>query len=167
MSSFVKFIYYTSVLYFLFHLFFSYYQFPDVVKVGYSSNVGMSIFYPKQTLFYWCGGVFIVVNILILIIKRLIPVVRFSVLPIPNKAFWLASTSARESLIEIVVFWFNGINALFNLMIGSILFFIFMVTVVEFKNFTFFIPFIYVILGLMLIWFCYLFVRLNQKNYEI
>lgn len=167
MSPLVKFTYYVSVLFFLGSLFFTYYQFPAAVAIGYSDNVGMNVFKPKTELFYIGAGVFFLFNILVLVLKKMVPALPFSLFAFPNKTFWLADREARAAFLKVLDVWFDSFGILLNLLGGYVLMALFFVDVVEFKNFGFYVPVIYLFMFLLAFWWLVLVARLGYKKYEL
>ena len=167
MSPLVKFIYYLSVVFFLGILFYSYYQFPEFVAVGYSHNTGMKEYIGREALFYYGAGAFFLFNVLLSILKFLLPSTPFRFLFFPNRDFWLSSIELREALQRVITVWLDSFGALFNLLTGFVLLSLFFVNVVGFRDFSFFLPFIYFGIALVSLWFLVLIGRLSYKKEEL
>ncbi|MDX2190016.1 MAG: hypothetical protein SFY32_09145 [Bacteroidota bacterium] len=167
MLSFIKFCYYVSGAFFIFWLFFSYYQFPEFVPVAYSSNTGLNELISKQYIFYFSGGVFLVVNVTIMLLRRLTKSFPLSILPIPNKKFWFENEDSREALVEVFSVWYYSLNWLFNMLLGFILMFLYLVVVTEYGKLS---DYQYVVYGLMTtiaLWWVVLLVRLMFRTHRI
>jgi hypothetical protein len=164
MSPIVKFTYYLSLAFLLASLFYSYYQFPEFVAVGFSDNVGLKEYRGKAELFYTGAAIFLVFNLLVVVMKKVAEAVPYGGFPMPAKSFWLQSEDTREALVRIHITWINSFATIFNLLIGYIFISLYIVNVLEFGTFHTYIPVIYVAMGLLSIWWLILLIRLLSKK---
>ena len=163
----VKFLYYVSVLIALALLFFSYYQFPEYVSIGYSENTALKELKSKSDLFYIGAGLFIILNALLMILKKLVNYLPYKMLPMPSKGFWLQSSESQLALEKANIVWLNSFGIILNLFIAFLYLTLFLINVVQFGNFSNYIPIIYGFIILMSIWWIVLPIRLLYKKYEI
>lgn len=167
MKSFVKFLYYLSIIFFLVNLFFGYYQFPDFVGVGYDENIGMIQYKSKHHLFYFGAGLFILVTIIISIGRKIIGSFPFSLFPFPQKSFWLQNQDTREGLVNAHQVWLMSFATMFNLFLGILFLILFLVNIAEYGSFSKYVPVVYGWIILLAFWWVILVVRLNVKKIEL
>lgn len=164
MSAAVKFLYYVSVVFFILVLLYTYYQFPSVVAVGYSQNIEMQEFKEKEWLFYAGGGVFLLFNILVIILKKITLKFPATLLPSLNKPYWLQSPDHKEVLQRIYETWFNSFAIVFNGMMMFIFVALFLINVVGYKSFQDYLPLAMAWLILLGLWWVVLPIRQLVKT---
>ncbi|MFN0047699.1 MAG: hypothetical protein ACKVOU_01100 [Cytophagales bacterium] len=166
MSAAVKFLFYLSVPFFIIVLMYTYYLFPSVVAIGYSKNIEMQEFREKEWLFYVGGGLFLVFNILIQALKKIIGNLPVSILPAINKKYWLQADEYKEVLQGMYNTWLNGLNLILNLLLTVIFISLYLVNVLAFKTIAFYQPIILGFVVLLGLWFIVLPLRMLLKNVE-
>lgn len=167
MKSLVKFLYILSIVFFFFNIIFSYYQFPDYVAIGIDASNGLKEFKSKSFLFYAGIGLFFIINVLIMVSKKILLMVPFSVFPIPNKSFWLSSPDHRAGLVLAHHVWLNSFATFFNVFLGCLFLFLYLLNVVEYSTFYSFGIIVYVFIGLLSAWWLILLVRLHVNKIEL
>ncbi len=167
MKSLVKFLYILSIIFFFLNIIFSYYQFPDYVAVGLDATNGLKEFKSKSFLFYAGLILFFIINMLVLIAKKVIFGVPFSLFPLPNKSFWLSSADHREGLVQAHFVWLNSFATFFNVFLGCLFLFLYLLNVVEFSTFHSFGIIVYVFMALLSGWWLLLLGRLYINKIEL
>lgn len=164
MSAAVKFLFYISVVLFIIVLMYTYYLFPSVVAIGYSKNIEMQVFKEKEWLFYLGGGLFLIFNILIQVLKNIVSKLPASILPAVNKAHWNQDAEYKEVLHRIYNAWFNGMNLIFNVLLIVIFLVLFFVNVLAFKTLDFYQPFVIGLVVILGLWWLVLPIRMMVKT---
>ncbi|TAG53912.1 MAG: hypothetical protein EAZ27_09940 [Cytophagales bacterium] len=167
MKSSVKFLYYISILFFFFTLLFAYYQLPDYVPIGINLKDKLKEFKSKSFLFYWSVGLFFVINVWIIVLKIIIKMVPFSLLPFPNKKFWMSSSDHREGLVNAHLVWFNSFATIFNVFLGALSIIMVLVNVLEYGSFDRYEIIVYSFMFLISFWWVVLVGRLFINKIEL
>jgi hypothetical protein len=167
MGSVIKFAYFLSMVFGLGNLFFAYYQFPDFVPISYSENLGLKEYMSKTNLFYAGAISIFAANLLLSILKKLVEFIPYSYLPIPAKKFWLSSHENREALVRIHQEWLNGWGVWINFLIGYVFLCLFFINVAEFGSFASFAPLVYILIGIISLWWIVLLVRVSKQSIRL
>lgn len=167
MKSFIKFLYYLSIIYFLINIFFSYYQSPEFVGIGFNEKSGTTEYKSKHHLFYFGAGLFLLVTALVAVFRKTIINFPFSLFPFPNKTFWMQNQESREGLVNAHQVWMMSFATMFNLFLGSLFLILFLVNIVQYGTFSSYAPVVFggiIILGF---WWIILVIRLYIKKIEL
>lgn len=164
MSSIIRFVYYLSIVVFIALLMFSYYQLPTTVAIGYSQNIEMKVYQTKEWYFYVAAGVFMGFNVVILMAKSVLKRFPYSYLPVINKEFWQQDTEHKEYVAKIYDTWVNSLAICSNAMLSYIVFSLYMINVLESGTFATYVPFVWVFMGIIAIWWVVLPIRFAVKN---
>lgn len=167
MKSFVKFLYYLSIIYFLINIFFTYYQSPEFVGIGYNEKSGLTEYKSKHHLFYFGAGLFLIITILVVLFRKIIERFPFSLFPFPNKSFWMQNQDTREGLVNAHQVWMLSFATMFNLFLGSLFLALFLVNVVQYGTFATYIPCVYVGISVLSFWWIILVIRLYISKIEL
>ncbi|MES2389315.1 MAG: hypothetical protein V4543_15040 [Bacteroidota bacterium] len=70
----------------------------------------------RQLYFYGAAGIFLIYNILLFIIVRMVPFLPKKALVVPNKAFWFSDREHRKALNGVIQSWVFILSALINML---------------------------------------------------
>ena len=110
----IKFLWFVSILAFLFVLLYGYYLLPDVVCIKFSSNGSALEYWERKYIFYVFTGTFSLFNVLMLALEKMYFMLPYSKRAIPNKRFWISSEEKRQRSTFIVSSWVYSFLTVIN-----------------------------------------------------
>lgn len=167
-SRFVKFFWFLSLLLFFTMLFAAYYYWPQIVDIKLNKHIygTEDIYITKEHAFYYVVGFIGLINIIMTTLSSTLGKLPSSLIMVPNKQFWTASSEKIDVARALLKNWSMTFLGLIN-MLSSL--FVFALLVINYqdqttatRNFDWLLPFTLVVL---LISFIYPLFRFSIKKH--
>ncbi len=96
-------------------LLWTYSVFPEMVAVDFSNTGAAELYVSKEHIFYLIMGLFLINNVLMARLIKLVPSMETKHMPIPNRLAWAQN---RPLLNELVSNWLNALVGSINTILG-------------------------------------------------
>ncbi|MCS7004541.1 MAG: hypothetical protein NZM38_04365 [Cytophagales bacterium] len=131
----VKWLWAFSFLIFFIVFFWTYASLGETLRIP-LDNKGNVLFLQRDYYYYYISALFLMSNIFVIIIGNLIAFFPDSLLPVPNRSYWISTKQLREEINWRIKRVFSGIGLFMNLFLTWICWWIFHVNSQNPSNFT-------------------------------